>query len=64
MIVVMLVSFLLSASPYIPWDTGLFLKGISNLRMIIGSALNIGFWIFLIVTGVYLVIKLVGMIGN
>lgn len=51
-------------NPYIPWDVGLFYDAVINLRSVIGIAFNIGFWIFMILSGVYLVLKLVGMFGK
>lgn len=52
------------SNPYIPWDTNLFLQAINLLRQNLGSAINIGFWIFIAVTGVYLIFKVVGMLGG
>ena len=51
-------------NPYIPWDTSLFEEGIAILRSNFGSAINIGFWIFLGISGIYLMIKLVSSIGQ
>ncbi len=49
---------------YIPWDTDLIYEGLNNLRKVIGTGFNIGFWIFIIITGIYLVLKLVDSIGH
>lgn len=51
-------------NPYIPWDVNLFYKGMQMLRTNFGVAINIGFWIFIVISGVYLVIKIVGSLGN
>ena len=49
-------------SPYIPWDTNLFEKEVAIFRANIGAAFNIGIWIFFMVAGISVVIKIVGMI--
>ncbi len=49
---------------YIPWDTNLIYEGLNNLRKVIGTGFNIGFWIFIIITGIYLVLTLVDSIGH
>ncbi len=49
-------------SPYIPWDTNLFEKAVAIFRSNIGSAFNIGIWIFFIVAGISVVIRIVSMI--
>lgn len=48
-------------SPYIPWDTNLFERAVAVLRANIGAAFNIGIWIFFMVAGISVVIKIVGM---
>lgn len=48
-----------SYNPYIPWDTKIFEMGISLLRQSIGSAFSIGILIFLILTGIAVVARLV-----
>lgn len=42
---------LLSSNPYIPWDTDMFLKAFNNLRGVIGTAFNVGMWIFIGIMG-------------
>ncbi len=51
-------------NPYIPWDVAIFAQAIAMLRNQIGIAFNVGFWIFAIVTCIYIVINLVGSIGR
>lgn len=51
-------------NPYIPWDVAIFAQAIAMLRNQIGVAFNVGFWIFAIVTCIYIVINLVGSIGR
>lgn len=51
-------------SPYIPWDTNLFEKAVAIFRSNIGAAFNIGIWIFFMVAGISVVIKIVSMIKN
>ena len=46
-------------NPYIPWDTKIFEMGIALLRLSIGSAFSIGILIFLILTGIAVVARLV-----
>lgn len=53
-----------SGNPYVPWDINLVFSAIGNLRSSIGSAFNIGIWIFIIMTGIYLVAKIVDSIGQ
>lgn len=42
---------LLTTNPYIPWDTDMFLSAFNNLRGVIGTAFNVGFWIFIGIMG-------------
>lgn len=51
-------------NPYIPWDVDFFYSAILQLRGVIGTAFNIGFWIFIIISGVYLVLKIVDQLGG
>ena len=48
-----------SYNPSIPWDTKIFEIGIALLRQSIGSAFTIGILIFLILTGIAVVARLV-----
>ena len=48
-----------SYNPYITWDTKIFEMGIALLRQSIGSAFTIGILIFLILTGIAVVARLV-----
>lgn len=54
----------LAYNAYIPWDVNLFYAGMVDLREKMGTAINIGFWIFIIVTGIYLIIKIVNSLGS
>jgi len=56
--------FLNTYNPYIPWDTAIFEKAIAMLRYHIGVAFNVGFWIFIILTCICIIIKLVGFFGR
>lgn len=47
---------------YVPWDTDLFLVGIQQLLSSYGAIINVALWGFLIITGIYLVIKIVNSI--
>lgn len=38
---------------YIPWDTDMFMRGLNDLRTSIGSAFNIGLWIFIPLAGIF-----------
>lgn len=49
---------------YVPWNLDLLYDAIPTLWANIGVAFNIGLWIFIIITGVYLVIKIVGSVGR
>lgn len=55
---------LATTNPYIPWNVNQFYVGMGNLRSTFGVVINAGFWIFLLITGIYLVIKVVGSIGQ
>lgn len=46
-------------NPYIPWDVSLFYDASINLREVMGTAFNIGFWIFIIVVEISFVIKVI-----
>lgn len=56
--------FLASANPYIPWNVSQLYRSVGNLRSTIGVAFDIGIWIFVIVTGFYVVMKIVNSIGQ
>lgn len=60
----MLTSLLLSYNPYIPWDVNLVFKGLGNLRDSFGVIFTVAIWIFIIMTGIYLVAKIVDSIGQ
>ncbi|RPF41876.1 hypothetical protein EDD70_3002 [Hydrogenoanaerobacterium saccharovorans] len=49
---------------FIPWDYSMFARGIDDLIQKIGVGINIGFWIFIVVTGLYLLIGLIQGIGK
>ena len=49
---------------YIPWDVNLFSEAAKGLRSTIGVAFNTGIVIFFLISGVYLVIKIVSSIGE
>lgn len=51
-------------NPYIPWDTAIFERAIAMLRYHIGVAFNVGFWIFAILSSIYIIIKLVSFLGR
>lgn len=51
-------------NPYIPWDVELVFSGFNNLRSTFGVAITTGLWIFIIVSGIYLVIKIVNSLGG
>lgn len=53
-----------SGNPYVPWNVGLLYTAVGNLRSSIGVAFDIGIWIFMLVTGIYVVMKIVNSIGN
>ena len=61
----MLQTMLLSSNynPYVPWDPSFLERGIAVLRNNIG-AMNIGIFIFFIITGIYAVVGLVSSIGK
>lgn len=41
----------------VPWDVNLIFKGFSNIQDQIGIAFNVGFWVFLGITCIYLALK-------
>lgn len=51
-------------NPYIPWDTEIFERAMAMLWNQIGIAVNIGIWIFSILTCIYIVIRLVSFMGR
>jgi hypothetical protein len=51
-------------NPYIPWDIRIFERAIWMLRDQLGVAFNVGFWIFAIVSCIFIVIKIVGSFGK
>lgn len=58
----MLGAILLSA--YVPWDVGLLLKGINAMLSNVTSAINVGFWVFMIITGIYFVFSFLSRLIN
>lgn len=61
-------SFLLTTgggySSYVPYDPNLIFKALSALRANLGSGINIAFWIFIMITGIYAVINIISAIGK
>lgn len=55
---------LLQYSAYVPYDVDLLKRGLSVLRGNMGPAINIAFWIFIMITGVYFMIKIISSIGR
>lgn len=51
-------------NPLVPWDIGLFMSGIKWLTSAFGTAINIGIWIFILISGVYLVAKIISSLGK
>ena len=51
-------------NPYIPLDVAIFERAILMLRNQLGVAFNVGFWIFVIISCIYVVIKIVGSFGR
>lgn len=51
-------------SAYVPYDPNLILKALSVLRANLGSGINIAFWIFIMITGIYAVFNIVSAIGK
>ena len=51
-------------SSYVPYDPNLFLRALSVLRANLGSGINIAFWIFIMITGIYAVFNIVSAIGK
>ena len=51
-------------SAYVPYDPNLFLRALSVLRANLGSGINIAFWIFIMITGIYAVVNIVSAIGK
>lgn len=49
---------------YVPWDISLFYSAIATLKDNMGAGINIGIWIFFIVSGIYLAVNLVDSIGR
>lgn len=49
---------------YVPWNLDYLYDAIPTLWGNIGMAFNIGIWIFIIMTGLYLLIKIVSSIGK
>ncbi len=65
----MLGSFLLTVgsgnySAYVPYDPGFIHQALSALRANLGSGVNIAFWIFIMITGIYVVFNIVSSIGK
>ena len=46
-------------NPYIPWDTKIFEQGIAMLRQTIGTAFTVGMFIFFILMGIFVAIRIV-----
>ena len=51
-------------SSYVPYDPNLILKALSMLRANLGSGINIAFWIFIMITGIYAVFNIISAIGK
>ena len=49
---------------YVPWNPGYFEQGRQLLWNLIGTAFNIGIWIFILISGVYLILKIVDKFGG
>lgn len=51
-------------APMIPWDPNMFYDAIINLRQNLGTAINIGLWIFITIFGVRFVVSLITGLGK
>lgn len=51
-------------NPYVPWDPSFLERGIAILRNDIGSAINIGLYIFLLITGIYVMAAIASSFGK
>ena len=49
---------------YVPWNPTYYEQGATLIRQHIGTAFNIGLWIFILISVIYLIIKIVGSFGN
>ena len=43
----------------VPWDIGIVFKALSDISRQIGIVFNIGIWVFLGISGIYIVLKII-----
>lgn len=51
-------------SAYVPYNPSFLFQALGLLRANLGSAINIAFWIFILISGVYLVVNVISAIGR
>lgn len=44
---------------YIVWDPTVISRGLGQIKEWIGMAFNVGIWVFLIISGIYLIVSIV-----
>ena len=51
-------------SAYVPYNPNVLFQALGILRANLGSAITIAFWIFIMITGVHLVVSVISAIGR
>ena len=51
-------------SSYVPYNPDLLKRALGLLRSNLGAGINIAFWIFILLTGIYLVFNVISSIGK
>lgn len=59
-----MLNMLSTYNPYVPWDPSFLERGIAVLRNNVGSAINIGITIFLLISGIFIVAAIVSSFGK
>ena len=46
-------------SGYVVWDPNMMVRGLNTIRDSVGTAFNVGIWVFLGITGLYAMISII-----
>lgn len=46
-------------SSYVVWDPGMMARGLNTIKDSVGTAFNVGIWVFLGITGLYAMISII-----
>lgn len=48
-----------NGSEYVVWDPTIIKGGLENMKETVGTAFNVGIWVFLIISGIYIATTIV-----